>query len=93
MRSFSKSVGITVFYDKELNKITGKDKETVHINERMPFVLFLSTIFISYPAIQNKYPAGTLGFMVNGKPPLDFDQLQDKDIVKFLVIDIMTNLS
>jgi hypothetical protein len=79
--NLSDSVTITIRYDKYLQKITSVLSEPAVINKGMPFVMFLFTIFKSYPEIEKKYPAGTLGLMVNGKPPQDYDILQDGDIV------------
>lgn len=76
---------ITVFYDRKLEKITGKGSEIVLVNEGMSFSFFLKIIFESYPEIEKKYPPGVLGFSVNGKPPKEYDVLENGDKVKFSI--------
>ncbi len=80
---FPKPCKIKILYDETLQKITGKKEEEAIVSEGIPFMIFLGTIFSSYPAIELKYPPGTLGFTVNGRPPSDFEILEDGDEVFF----------
>ena len=82
---FPKPCKIIVSYDKTLQKITGKKEEEMIVSEGISFLLFLGMIFSSYPAIEFKYPPGVLGFTVNGKPPDDFEILNDGDKIFFTV--------
>lgn len=75
-----KPATITILYDQNLAKITGKRKETAVVNEGVNFLFFLLTIFQSYPKIQDQYPPGTLGLRVNGQPPNDFTTLKNGDV-------------
>lgn len=79
-------IKINIRYCRALREITGTDSEPAIVNRGMPFVLFLSTIFSSYPEIEKQFPAGTLGFAVNGKPPPDFTIMEDGDVVEFTVV-------
>ncbi|RJQ25469.1 hypothetical protein C4577_05605 [Candidatus Parcubacteria bacterium] len=79
---FSKSITITLIYDSAVQKITNTPSEPSIVNEGMPFIMLLYFVFQSYPEIQEKYPPGTLGLLLNGKPPTDFDILQDGDKVE-----------
>ena len=82
---FPKPCKIKISYDETLQEITGRSEEEAIISEGMSFILFLGTIFSSYPAIELKYPPGTLGFTVNGQPPDDFDALENGDEISFTV--------
>ena len=75
---------ITITFDSNLQKITGKETETSMISEGMPFMQFLFFLFSSYPEIQTTYPPGTLGFTVNGEPPRDGMVLHDGDRLFFV---------
>ena len=48
-------------------------------------MIFLGTVFSSYPEIELKYPPGMLGFTVNGQLPDDFEILENGDEVFFTV--------
>ena len=76
---------VKILYDETLQKITGRKEEEAIVSEGIPFMIFLGTIFSSYPAIEVKYPPGVLGFTVNGKPPDDFRILNDGDEIFFTV--------
>ena len=78
-----KPIKIKVFYDSNLEKITGKKEEPAIISEGMNFAFFLSTIFSSYPTIQEKYPPGTFGFLLNNKKPNGFEILSEGDEIIF----------
>jgi hypothetical protein len=75
-----KPATITILYDQNLAKITSKRKETAVVNEGINFLFFLQTIFEAYPEIQDQYPPGTLGLLVNGQPPNDFTTLKNGDV-------------
>lgn len=81
-KDFPKPVAIALFYDKDLQKITKTASEETIVNEGMPFILLLSFVFKSYPEIEKQYPPGTLGLLLNGKPPQDFDIIQNGDRVE-----------
>ncbi len=83
--NFPKPCKVMISYDETLQKITGKKEEEAIVSEGIPFLIFLGTIFSSYPAIELKYPPGALGFTVNGKPPDDFEILKNGDEVFFSV--------
>ena len=76
---------VKILYDETLQKITGRKEEEAIVSEGIPFMIFLGTIFSSYPAIEIKYPPGVLGFTVNGQPPSDFEILKNGDEVFFTV--------
>jgi len=76
-------VHITVYYDKNLQKITGVEKESMVVSSNTIFVYFLHCIFISYPLIPKTFPEGTLGMLLNNTPPTEYDVLQEGDVIKF----------
>lgn len=78
-------IQVTVCYDKTLREITERKKEILVMEEGVPFPLFLKIVFDLYPAIQQQYSPGTLGFTLNNKPPGEFTPLEDGDIVHFSV--------
>ncbi|MEW6408484.1 MAG: hypothetical protein AB1465_07430 [Patescibacteria group bacterium] len=86
-QNFPKPIKIKIFYDGELKKITGKSKEIAWVSEGMTFAFFLYTIFRSYPEIENKYPPGILGLLLNDRPPGHFDVLKDGDEILLKVCD------
>ena len=79
-----KPAWITISFDQNLQKITGKETEKSMISDGMPFLQFLFFLFSSYPEIQTTYPAGTLGFLVNGEPPREHTTLHDGDKLIFI---------
>ncbi|HSW98084.1 MAG TPA: hypothetical protein VLF89_09735 [Candidatus Saccharimonadales bacterium] len=79
--SFPTSIQVTAFYDKAIQKITGTKSDPIIVSKGMTFLMLLFNIFASYPEIEKKYPPGKLGLLLNGKPPTDFDILQDGDKV------------
>ena len=82
---FLRPCKVKILYDETLQKITGRKEEEAIVSGGIPFMIFLGTIFSSYPAIELKYPPGVLGFTVNGRPPDDFEILNDGDEVFFTV--------
>lgn len=85
MKSFPKPIKIQIFYDRELRKITGVESEEAIVSEGLSFLLMLKTIFDSYPEIPRLYPPGSMGLMLNGRMPTDFDILEDGDKIKLSV--------
>ena len=75
---------ITISFDDNLQKITGKATEKSMISDGMPFMQFLFFFFESYPEIREAYPPGTLGFAVNGKSPQEDTKLHDGDRLHFI---------
>ncbi len=77
---------IKVKYSKELECLTGKNKEDMIMSLGAPFEFLLQSIFSSYPEIFKRYKPGKLGFHINGKPPKNFSPLLDGDEVEFFVL-------
>ena len=76
-------VHVTIYYDKNLQRITGVDSESIVVSSNTIFVYFLHCIFTSYPLIPKTFPEGTLGMLLNNKPPTEYDVLQEGDVIKF----------
>lgn len=74
-----KPVKVIIFYDKNLEKITGKDFEEAIVSENLDFITFLGSIFSSYPEISKRFIPGTIGFLLNGIPPRENDILKNGD--------------
>lgn len=87
MEKFLKPIEIKIFYDKNLKEITGKNSEISMVSEGLSFANFLYFIFSSYPEIQRKFPPGKLGFLLNGKKPLDNDILKHGDELRLIGIE------
>jgi hypothetical protein len=85
MKSFPKPIKVQIIYDRELQKITRVESEKAIVSEGLSFLLMLKTIFGSYPEISKLYPPGTMGLLLNGKLPTDFDILEDGDKIKLSV--------
>jgi len=80
-----KSICISVRYDKELQKITGKEEYSVTMSEGATFAYLLHNIFMEYPEIGKRYPPGTLKFSVYDIPPKLHTPLFDGSVVVFWV--------
>ena len=76
-----KPIKVKIFYDENLKKITGKDSEEIIISENLNFAMFLNFIFSFYPEITKRFIPGTLGFLLNGKPPKENDVLKEEPSV------------
>lgn len=85
MPTLPKPIKVRIIYDKTLSKITGVNEEETIVSEGLIFILFLKFIFDSYPEITRKYPPGSLGLLLNGHAPTDYDVLKDKDEVSLMV--------
>lgn len=78
-------IWITIYYDKALQKITGRAKERAMVNNGCPFGFILESILISHSEIKKRYPPGVLGFTLNGQPPELLTSLKDGDLLCFKV--------
>lgn len=78
-----KGITVNLHYDEQIQKITGKEQETVAVSPCCPFDILLSVVFNSYPEIENKYPPGFLGFTINGSVPSAGSTLSEGDTVRF----------
>lgn len=83
MNSFPKPCTITIQYDKELTKITGRKTEESVVSEGLPFIMFLDFLFKTYPEIEQKFPPGSLAFLLNGVAPSENIILSDGDKISF----------
>ncbi len=79
-----KPIKIKIFYEGSVNKITGKNSEDPVVSEGLSFIQFLNFIFSSYPEIQQKFPPGKLGLLLNEESPVDSDILSNGDEVKLI---------
>lgn len=84
MEKFPPPIKVKIFYDKTLQKITGKNFEEAVVSENLLFVELLNFVFSSYPKIPQIFPPGTLGFLLNNRPPKEDDILKNNDEVKFI---------
>jgi hypothetical protein len=73
------SISVTVFYDHIIQKITRVASEKVIVSENCVFIFLLQSIFTSHPQIPAQYPAGTIGLLLNNKPPRELDILENGD--------------
>jgi len=80
-----KPIKVKIFYDENLQKITGKEFEETIVSENLDFATFLGFIFSSYPKIPKSFIPGTLGFLLNGIPPKENDAIKDGDELKMVV--------
>ena len=78
-------ITITIQFDTELQKLTGKAGHPVVMSQGATFMFLLMSVMEEYPEIQNKYPPGTLGFTINEVPQKTYTPLLDGDVVFFSV--------
>ena len=78
---------ITIFYDRNLEKITGIPFEKIMVPEGFTFADFLHSLFISYPEIPQKVPPGRLAFLLNNAKPETFDPLKNGDSVLLMAFE------
>lgn len=83
-----KPIKVKIFYEGEIKKITKKDYEEAIVSEGLNFAGFLNFIFSSYPNIQKIFIPGTVGFLLNNKPPATNDILKENDVVKITAIGL-----
>ena len=84
MENTPKSIKIKIFYEGGVEKITKKDSEESIVSQGLSFAQMLYFIFSSYPEIQQQFSPGTLGLLLNDKPPTDFDILKNGDQIKLI---------
>jgi hypothetical protein len=85
MKPFPKPIKIQIIYDKELQKVTGVASEEAVVSEGLNFLMMLKFIFDSYPEIPKIYPPGSMGLRLNGKPPTEFEILNDGDKIELSI--------
>lgn len=73
---------VQIVYDEELRKITKVEREEALVSEGIKFVMFLKFIFDSYPKIPKRYPTGSIGLLLNGRPPAEYEILNEGDEIK-----------
>lgn len=78
-----RTIKVRIIYNDKLQKITGVNSEEAMISDNLTFMGFLNFIFSSHPEFYKKYPPGTIGFLINGKPPRERTLLQDGDEIYF----------
>ena len=76
---------VKVRYDKELQKITNTEEESVCMSQGSTFVYLLQNVFIAHSEIEKRYPPGSVGFVINGIPPKVYTPLLDGDVVSFTI--------
>ncbi len=72
---------IHVVYKGLIVDVTGKTTDDIVVSEGFVFIELLQQIFISYPEIEKRFPPGSLGLLINGKPPAVQDILHEGDEV------------
>ncbi len=73
---------VSIHYDEALLAITGRSYEDAEVSGNILFLHLLYFIFSSYPEIPRKYKPGTLGLLVNNKPPIDGQHLNEYDVIR-----------
>jgi len=79
-----KSLSLTVIYEGSVVDVIGTTKEPIVVSEGFVFVELLREIFFAHPEIEQRFPAGSLGLLLNGKPPLVEDVLHDGDVITLI---------
>ena len=79
-------ISVTVTYSLALQAITGKAMESMTVAEGTPFMHFLLDIFEAYPEIQNRYPPGTVGMLVNDEPPTEDYEMRSGDTLTLQIL-------
>ena len=88
---FPKPLRLRVVYKGSVAGVVGKSSEEITISVGMRFIEVLGEIFLSHPEIEGRFPAGSLGLLLNDKPPTVDDVLHEDDVMTF--IDMKGSLS
>lgn len=80
-----------VYQGNKLTEITGKQTEEIIVSVGYDFLHLLLEIFLAYPEIEARIPPGTLGILLNDKPPTDFDVIHDGDVVTLIGGDLLVH--
>lgn len=80
-----KPITLTLCYDKELQKITGRAEHPAMMSMGATFGFLLHSVLAEYPEITKRYPPGVLGFTVNDTLPKIYSPLFDGDRIVFSV--------
>lgn len=75
-------IKVKIIYEGSVRNITKKDCEEAVVSKGLEFVNFLGFVFSSHPSIEKIFPPGTIGFLLNNRPPQTRDILKDGDIIK-----------
>jgi len=78
-------ITITIKFDEALQRLTAITEHPVVMSEGANFSFLLMSVFAEYPEIEERYPAGVLGFTINEAPPKLYSPLFDGDIVYFSI--------
>ncbi len=84
--SHEDGISVTVTYSLALQEITGKAMESMAVAAGTSFMYFLLDIFESYPEIQNRYPPGTVGMLVNDEPPTEDYVMRSGDTLTLQIL-------
>jgi len=77
------AIKLRVYYDEALQRITKTEYDPVIMSKGSPFAFLLQNVFIEHPEIEEQYPPGKLGFIINKTTlPESHTPLFDGDIVE-----------
>lgn len=82
--SLPKPLKLRIVYKGSVANVTGKISDDIIVSDGFVFVQLLQEIFLSYPEIEKKFPAGSLGLLLNGKRPAVEDMLHEGDVVTLI---------
>lgn len=75
---------LTVVYDQTLQEFTCKPTDHPVVSDGSPIEFLLQSIFIEYPGMEEAFPPGKLGILINGLPPVAMQPLRNGDIIHLI---------
>lgn len=91
--SIPKPLTIRVTYKDRVADITRTTGEEVVVSEGFTFIMLLQEIFTAYPEIEQKFPPGSLGLLINDRPPTTDDILREGDEVVIMSTNFSKSVS
>lgn len=88
-----KPLTLHIIYEGRVAHVTGKASEYVIVSEGLVFIDILQQIFISYPEIEKKFPPGSLGLLINGRPPIMQDMPHEGDEIALCSVGFVPSVS
>jgi hypothetical protein len=83
----AKYVTVRLKYDEALARLTGQREEDLTLPRGQSFTAVLLFLLDAYPEIEERYPPGRLGILLDGQAPGPLDRIERDAVVEFTAVE------